>query len=182
MQGQSKLRRILDDLSDGEHYLFSISDFLAVFPDLSYNGLKSLLSRAAMNGILERVCSGIYLNPRADFPADLILYHTAAKYRSVFFNYLSLETVLSDAGVISQMPMNWITVMSSGRSYMVQCGRFGTIEFIHTKKRPEDLEGRVVYDSRCRLWRANAELALQDMRQTGRPMDLVDWSIAHELT
>ncbi len=181
MQGQRNLRYILDDLSDREHYLFSIRDFFAVFPDLSYDGLKNLLSRAVRNGIIERVCNGMYLNPRADYPADLVLYHTAAKYRSGSFNYLSLETVLSDAGVISQIPMNWITVMSSGRSYTVQCRRFGTIEYIHTKKKPEDVEDRLIYDTRCRFWRASVELALQDMRQAGRPMDLVDWSIVHEL-
>jgi hypothetical protein len=181
MRGQNRLRKILDDLSDSEHYLFTFSDFSAVFPELSYDSLRNLLSRAERNGILERVCNGIYLNPRTEYPVDLVLYHTAAKLRDRFFNYLSLETVLSDAGVISQMPINWISLMSSGRTYTVRCGRFGTIEYVHTKKKPEDLTGRVSYDTRCNLWRAHIELALQDMRYAGRSMDLVNWSIVDEL-
>src|SRR6056297_3665419 len=103
MKGQRRLRKILDDLSDSEHYLFAVSDFYAVFPELSYDSLRNLLSRAERNGILERVCKGVYLNPRTEYPVDLVLYHTAAKLRDRFFNYLSLETVLSDSGVISQI-------------------------------------------------------------------------------
>lgn len=181
MRGQRRLRKILDELSDSEHYLFTVSDFYAVFPELSYDSLRNLLSRAERNGLLERLCKGIYLNPRTDYPADLVLYHTAARLRERFFNYLSLETVLSDSGVISQIPMNWISLMSSGRTYTLRCGRFGTIEYVHTKKKPEELAGRVSYDTRCKLWRAHIELALQDMRYAGRPMDLVNWSLVDEL-
>lgn len=170
----------MSDLSVSGNYLFSVSDFYAVFPELSYEALRNLLSRAVHNGLLERVCNGIYLNPGLDYPVDLVLYHTASKFRIEYFNYLSLETVLSDSGIISQIPMNWISLLSSGRSYTVRCSRFGTIEYIHTKKRPEDLVGRIGYDSRLNLWRAHVELALQDMRYTNRPMDLVDWSLIDE--
>jgi hypothetical protein len=67
----------------------------------------------------------------------MILYHSAAKLRAGEFNYLSLETVLSDAGAISQIPMNWITIISSGRSNIIDCGAFGKIEFIHTTTSPK---------------------------------------------
>lgn len=63
--------------------------------------MKALLSRAAKSGVFERVCRGIYVNPRAAYPRGLMLYHTASKLRAGNFNYLSLETLLSDAGVIS---------------------------------------------------------------------------------
>ena len=33
----------------------------------------------------------------------------------IIFNYISLETALSDEGVISQIPINRITIMSTGR-------------------------------------------------------------------
>lgn len=114
--------------------LFAVSDFYSVFPEHSYAALKVVLSRAVKHGLLMRVCRGIYLKPRVEYPRGLILYHTAAKLRAGEFNYLSLETVLSEAGVISQVPIAWISVMSSGRSYTVDCGEFGSIEFIHTKK------------------------------------------------
>jgi hypothetical protein len=110
----------------------------------------------------------------------LLLFHAAARLRADGFNYLSLETVLSDEGVISQVPVNWISVMSSGRSTVLACGRWGTIEFVHTRQRPEELAGQLSYDSRCRLWRASVPQALRDMRATHRNLELVDWSVAHE--
>lgn len=101
-------------------------------------------------------------------------FHAAAKLRAHCFNYLSLETVLSDAGIISQIPMNWITLMSSGRSQTINCREFGHIEFIHTKKKPADVAALLTYDSRCHLWRASADLAIRDMRATGRDTDLME--------
>ncbi len=181
MQVMKKLRNTLESLSDREHYLFRVSDFYSVFPEHSYAALKMLLSRAVKDGLLVRVCRGIYLNPRVEYPRGLVLYHTAAKLRAGEFNYLSLETVLSEAGVVSQIPIAWISLMSSGRTYTVECGEFGSIEFIHTKKQPDDIADRLIYDSRCRLWRACVGLALEDMRATGRSMDLIDWGVADEL-
>lgn len=139
------------------------------------------MSRSVKDGLLVRVCRGIYLNPRVEYPRGLVLYHTAAKLRAGDFNYLSLETVLSESGVISQVPIAWISLMTSGRTYTVECGEFGTIEFIHTKKHPDDIADRLIYDSRYRLWRARVDLALEDMRSTGRSMDLIDWRLADEL-
>lgn len=181
MQVMKVLRFTLDTLSDSEHYLYRVSDFYSVFPDHSYAALKVLLSRAVKEGVLVRVCRGVYLNPRVEYPRGLLLYHVAAKIRAGVFNYLSLETVLSDAGVISQVPIAWITLMSSGRSSIVKCGDFGSIEFIHTKKSPDDIADKLVYDTRCSLWRAKVELALEDMRSTGRSMDLIDWRVVDEL-
>jgi hypothetical protein len=100
--------------------------------------------------------------------------------RSDSFNYISLETVLSDFGVISQLPINRIFIMSSGRSNIISCGEFGTIEFVHTTQKPINLRGQLTYDSNYGLWRANVPLALRDMKNTHRNCDLIDWDIANE--
>ncbi len=168
MQPQKYLAVILRTLADEDSYLFSLHDLQAILPELGYNALKAVLARSVKSGLMVRVCHGIYLYPLVDYPKGLVLFHTAAKLRAHHFNYLSLETVLSDAGIISQIPTHWITVMSSGRSNVVQCMEFGTIEYIHTKKKPADLVNHVHYDSRCRLWRALPSLALKDMQKTGR--------------
>lgn len=90
------------------------------------------------------------------------------------FNYISLETALSDAGIISQIPSNWISIMSSGRSSKISCGDFGTIEFIHTQQKPSTLIPELTYDSSCGLWRASVDLALRDMKRAHRNFDLVE--------
>ncbi len=117
-----------------ERYLFSLRDLSPLCPDLSDGAFKTLLSRAAKLGILERLCRGIYAYKISDYSSGLALFHAVARLRNREFNYIGLETVLSDAGVISQIPVNFISIMSSGRSGKVSCGRFGRIEFIHTER------------------------------------------------
>ena len=180
MQPMKKLTRILDQLTSEDNYLFSLGGLQCALPGIGTGALRALLSRAQKSGVLKRVCKGIYVFPRVDLPVGLILFHAAAKLRADAFNYLSLESVLSDAGVISQIPLNWITLMSSGRSHIVDCGDFGHIEFIHTKRKSSDVAAQLHYDPNCHLWRASVALALLDMKLTRRSTDLVDWSIVDE--
>ena len=109
-----------------------------------------------------------------------MLFHIAALIRANQFNYISLETALSDEGVISQIPINWISIESSGRSNVISCGEFGTIEFVHTEKKPSDLVDQLTYDGDCGLWRASVSLALKDMKRAKRNCDLIDWDVANE--
>lgn len=180
-QPMGRLLKELTLLASEERYLFTPDDIRALVPDISDGAYKTLLSRAASDGYLARVCRGLYLFEAARPASGLVLFHAAARLRAMQFNYISLETALSDCGVISQIPINWITLMSSGRSNSISCGRWGTIEFVHTRQKPQDLIGQVHYDSQCRLWRATPQQALRDMRAAKRNMDLIDWSVANEL-
>ena len=181
MQASRKFERDVSALADEDHCLFTLADLAALLPGHPAGAFKTLVSRVAAGGGMERLCRGLYLFPRVRYPADLLLYHAAARLRAGTFSYLSLESVLSDAGVISQIPINWITLMTSGRSGKIACGRFGTIEFVHPKKTPDRLQAALSYDPRCRLWRASVAQALQDMRDARRNLDLIDWNAAHEL-
>lgn len=178
--GLKKLRALLDRVADERHYLFGPRDFAPQFPELSDSALAMLLVRAVADGLLVSVCRGIYLYDRASRPQGLLLYHAASKLRAGTFNYISLESALSDAGVISQMPQQWLTVMSGGRSSIIDCGVYGTIEFIHSSRTPASLVGKVLNDERCGLWRASVDLALEDMKRCRRPLDLIDWSAVDE--
>jgi len=180
MQPIKQLSQVLASLADAEYYLFSLQDMSAALPGMSTSAWKALLRRAEKNGLLKRVCRGLYLYPAVEYPAGMVLYHAASRLRAHDFNYLSLESVLSDAGVISQVPMNWVTLMSTGRSYTFDCGDFGHIEFIHTKKALDNLVPQIQYDPRCGLWRASVPLALKDMKRTRRNTDLVDQEAARE--
>jgi len=181
MQPFEKLRTTLDSLSAiTECPLFTLSDLRSVLPNLSSGAFKTLLSRAAQKSVLKRVCRGLYSYPARCQPTGLELYHIAARLRAHEFNYISLETALSDAGVISQIPMQWITLMSSGRTQTIECADLGHIEFIHTKKKPKELIDKLSYDASCQLWRASVPLAIEDMKATKRSLELIDWSVANE--
>lgn len=178
------MRRLVDGLKalgSREHYLFTPGDLRSLLPDLSVAAFKTLLSRAVKEGHLARVCRGLYIYPET-LPSDgLLLFHVAARLRADTFTYISLETALSDAGVISQIPMNYISLISSGRSNKISCGRWGTIEFVHTTQKPSELMTHLFYDSRCGLWRANSAQALRDMRMARRNLDLIDWSVVDDI-
>lgn len=175
------LNQWLAEHANSDHYLFKINDLRSLYPSaLSRATFKAILSRAVRAKLLIRVCKGIYLYKKALKPDGLLLFHTAALMRADEFNYISLETVLSDAGVISQIPINRISIMSSGRSGIISCAKFGTIEFVHTRQKPEDLIEQLVYDEACGLWRAKVSLALRDMKRTHRSCDLIDWDAANE--
>lgn len=174
------MRNLLFDSSNREQYLFAQQALRALYPSLSDCAYRVLLNRAVASGLLTRICRGIYLFQR-NLPKDgLLLFHIAALLRANEFNYISLETVLSDAGVISQIPVNWVSILSSGRSNQINCGEFGTIEFIHTRQKPVDVAQQLHYDTRCGLWRASVALALKDMRRMRRNCDLINWEIANE--
>lgn len=179
MQPLKQLAHVLRTLADQDHCLFAASDLAAAVPGCRQ--LAVLLSRATKAGLLKRVCRGIYLYPVPNYPAETLLFHAAARLRAGEFNYISLETALSDAGVISQVPINWITLMTSGRSHVVDCGDHGHIEFVHTSQRPGDLTGELTYDPHRGLWRASVRQALRDMKATRRSMELVDEEAAREL-
>ena len=173
-QPSARIIKILNGLVSKDHCLFSFSDLRGILPELSLSAFKALISRLEKRGVLKRVCRGIYLYPLSDYDQGLLLFHAAALLRANEFNYISLETALSDTGMISQTPINWITVMSSGRRNIIRCGKWGTIEFVHTSRRPADCCGLLTYDNRSHMWRASVPLAMRDMRLTRRSMDLVD--------
>ena len=183
MQPIRQLMQAISQLASPQACLFTSSDLRSILPDQSEASFKTLLSRAVVRRHLTRLCRGLYLyekDEKANTDQGLILPHAVSKIRPLSLNYLSLETVLSDAGVISQIPINRITVMSSGRSGVIDCGPWGSIEFIKTRQRPADLVGKLEYDPRARLWRASIAQALRDMRATHRNIDLINWNVAHE--
>lgn len=178
------IRRLTDEISrlaSPQACLFTPADLRVLLPEQSDLAFKTLLSRAATEGHFDRICRGLYLYGKAGPDRGHLLHHAVGKLRPLGLNYLSLESVLSDAGVISQIPINRIMVMSSGRSSLIDCGAWGCIEFVRTRQRPNDLVGQLTYDPACRLWRAHVAQALRDMKATHRNQDLIDWSVVHDL-
>lgn len=181
MQPLKYLSNWLENHATRTNYLFTASALKALFPDLSQGAFNVLLSRAARAGVLIRVCRGVYAAKRAMIFDGRLLYYVANLLRANHFNYLSLESVLSEHGVISQIPMARIFIMTSGRGGVVSCGKYGSIEFTHTSKKPAALRESLIYDPDYRLWRATVPLALKDMNQTKRTTrDLIDWEVARE--
>jgi predicted transcriptional regulator of viral defense system len=180
MQPIVRIIRELRSFPDAAKRIYALQDLRALLPEHSSGACKSVITRLEKRGELTRICRGIYVLPDFNVYGSDLLGRVAARLRAGFFNYLSLETVLSEAGVISQIPLSRITLMSSSRSSVISCGKYGTIEFVHTSKKVTDLTADLTYDPRFQLWRASVSLALRDMKATRRDTGLINWETAHE--
>lgn len=105
----------LDEFSRDGRYVFHLHNFYEIFPDESPSSLKASLECLVRSKILTRAVQGVYVYNRAT-KDSYILEHIVKTMRRGEYNYVSLESALSQYGVISQIPMDRLTVMTTGRT------------------------------------------------------------------
>ncbi|MEX0589803.1 MAG: hypothetical protein WD207_01825 [Xanthobacteraceae bacterium] len=151
-------------------WAFTPTTFSALLGDVEPNYLRLMMKRLADQGVLTRAARGVYVNPHArSMPADvrggLIRF-----LRPREISYVSLESKLSEAGVISQVTTA-LTCMTTGSP-----GRFdtpwGVVEFTHTDRGIE--LGADVYVRNDGVLEADVERAARDLRRVGRNANLID--------
>lgn len=153
-------------------YIFQHRDLKKIFHEDTERNLNETLKRLVKNQILERVARGIYLYTLSKdrFSANT-LEIIAKTLRRGEYSYVSLESALSEYGVISQIPVDRLTVMTTGRKGEYKT-RYGVIEFTHTKKSVPD-----IVDSIRRVGRplrvATEETAIRDLKRVGRNVHLI---------
>lgn len=168
-----RLTRI--DREDGA-CVFTKDDLRHLFSEDNDNTLTAGIQRLVSSGILARAVNGVYVNTLSGNKVD-ITENIAKAMRRDEYSYVSLESALSEYGVISQIPMV-LTVMTTGRR-----GRYdtpyGTIEFTHTKRDIQDEnDGTVDVGRPLRL--ATKQAAYRDLKRVGRNLDLVDEEALYE--
>jgi predicted transcriptional regulator of viral defense system len=153
-------------------YVFQHRDLRKLFPDDNERAFNAGLTRLVSAGILYRPARGVYVYALSHhFNSSGTLQLIAKTLRSGEYNYVSLESALSAYGLISQIPVDRLTIMTTGRKGVYKT-RFGTIEFTHTKRSvSEILESIEKTDQPLRI--ANQKAALRDLRRVGRNMHLV---------
>lgn len=170
----SELIAVLDEQdTQNKLWLFSTSMLRVLFPKESENSLKASLRRHVENGILRPVRKGLYANERARSAPARRLEAIVAYLKPNDFNYLSQESRLSDLGVISQMPLNHLTVMTTGTSQTFKTA-YGTVEFTHTKQPMPFLMAHTSPDPDGLLRVADEILALRDLRHAKRNLGMVE--------
>ncbi len=170
-----KLLKIIQAMSDWDkqgRYVFLTSDLTKLF---GIDNVKNyyMLNRLVKDGILQRACREIYVNPHAASFDSFTVERIAKLLRRGHYNYISLESMLSEYGVISQIPMDRLTVMTTGRKGVYKT-LYGTIEFTHTKRTVEDiLENTILMEGRP-LRIAKKQTAWRDLKRVGRNIQLVN--------
>jgi predicted transcriptional regulator of viral defense system len=159
-------------------YVYALSDLRKVFHNDSESTLRAGIKRLIKDEILVRASNGVFVYTQAHSKGSNTLEQIARTIRRGEYNYVSLESALSEYGAISQIPVDRLTVMTTGRSGEFKTS-FGVIEFTHTKRTIVDiLDNTVEVDRPLRL--ATLPAALRDLKQVGRNLHLVDDEVVNE--
>lgn len=159
-------------------FIYTLNDLKKIFHQDAPRALKASIERLVRDGILTRAAMGVYVFSMADSKDANMLEHIAKALRRGEYNYVSLESALSEYGVISQIPVDRLMIMTTGRSAEHKTP-FGTIELTHTKRQPMDIiRNTKIVGRPLRL--ATKQTALRDMKRVGRNTHLIDEESLHE--
>lgn len=175
---QSEAIKRLAEFDQRERYVFAARDMSKVFPDDTSRSREATLKRLVNAGILERPSKGVYLYALSKNKGPDTLELIAKTLRRGEYSYISLESALSEYGVISQIPVGRLTVMTTGRKGEYKTP-YGVIEFTHTKRPVSDILS-VTKDRRRPLKVATKLAALRDLKRVGRNTHLIDEGDIHD--
>ncbi|ASM40501.1 type IV toxin-antitoxin system AbiEi family antitoxin [Campylobacter sputorum] len=149
----------------------SINQLSLFFPNEDKKTLRVSLARQVKSGIIVRICRGLYCNPRSKNMPNNMLEGIACLIRDRNEFYLSLESVLSDNGIISQIP-NRLTFISKSRSETFHTP-YGIIEFCKGKI-SDIFENNEIYLDKSRgIYVAKPNRAIKDAYLHRRSVDLI---------
>jgi len=168
--------KVLQELDTRGIYVLTTGDLAKAFPEEKDKALEKSLQRLVGDGILERVTRGVYLYSYAKSKGSNVIEDIAAVIRRGSYSYVSLESRLSECGLISQIPVSRITVMTSGARGTYSTP-YGCIEFTHTKRRPAEIIRRTIVQPGRVLRQATQEAALQDLLRVGRNLNMIDQQV-----
>jgi predicted transcriptional regulator of viral defense system len=166
--------KALRDWDKRGRYVFTKHDLSKIFSGDNAKTLSEGLQRLVKSDVLIRACRGVYVNIHAACSDAYTIEHIAKALRPGEYNYVSLESILSEYGVISQIPVDRLTVMTTGREGVHKTS-FGTIEFTHTKRSYiAIIEGIITVQNRP-LRIASIEAAWRDLKRVGRNINMVNY-------
>ncbi len=177
MDQATALKR-LTDFDRAGRSVFTSRDLSKVFFEDGTRAFNAGLARLVKNDILWRVAKGIYVYALSQNHKANVLEHIAVALRRGEYSYISLESALSEYGVISQIPVDRLTIMTTGRKGEYKTP-FGTLEFTHTKRSVADILNSTVDRDRP-LKLATKQAAFRDLKRVGRNVHLVDETLIYE--
>lgn len=154
-------------------YVFTHHMLAKLFPEENPKTFSESLNRLVKAGILERAVRGIYVNNDAVSFDPYVIERIAKALRPGEYSYVSLESMLSEYGVISQIPIDRLTVMTTGREGIYKTP-YGTIEMTHTKRSADDILKNTQFIEKRPLRVATKKAALRDLKRVGRNINLID--------
>ena len=170
--------RRLSDFDRMGRSVFTSGDLAKIFSEDNPRTLNAGLRRLVKNKILLRMMKGVYLFGLSRTQQGDTLEQIAVAIRRGEYNYISLESALSEYGVISQIPVDRLTIMTTGRKgeYITP---FGVLEFTHTRRSVANILDSIIDRGRP-LKIATKKAAYRDLKRVGRNIHLVDERLVYE--
>ncbi len=172
MKRMELIQRLAELDRRGVHVL-ARRDIEKLFPEEGAKAMDQSLKRMVGCGLLQRVARGLYVNPAASSKNRWIAEEIARALRPGSLSYVSLESMLSEYGVISQIPVNRMTLMTTGTSGLVETP-CGLIEFTHTKRGAADIVKHTQAAKGRPLRIATKPTAVRDLLRVGRNANMMD--------
>ena len=155
-------------------------DIGKLFPLEDEKSMEKSLQRMVKDGLLIKAARGIYINALvASRHKSWMLENIAKALRPGKLSYVSLESMLSEHGVISQIPLSRLTVMTTG-SGGIHDTPYGTIEFTHTKRSIPEILDRTIFIKDRPLRIAKKQAAVTDLLRVGRNTEMINYEELNE--
>ncbi|MDR2956774.1 MAG: hypothetical protein LBU61_01145 [Coriobacteriales bacterium] len=153
-------------------YVYAKRDLVKLFDEASENTFNQCLRRLVTRGVLIHAARDVYVFAQSANIGGTTIEQIAATLRRGEYTYESLESALSQWGSISQIPIDRITFMTTGRR-----GEFvtpyGIIEFTHTNRQPVEIIANTVSRPGHCLPIATEVFALQNIKDVGRNLSII---------
>lgn len=153
--------------------LFTSADLGKVFGE-SGETLRSTLKRLVKDGYLAKVARNLYLYLLSAGSETYLIERIAVMLRRGEYAFESLESAASKWGIVSQVPVDRITVMTTGRSGEFRTP-FGTVEFVHTQAALDEIAANIVERPGNPLPIATKRYTVQNLKNCHRNTHLIDW-------
>jgi len=167
---------VLRDWDRRGRCVFTRRQLERLFPTDSPGTFAEGLNRLVRAGLLVRACRGVYVNPHAQSFDSRVIERIAQAMRPGAYSYVSLESLLSEFGAISQIPLDRLTVMTTGRKGVYKTP-YGVIEFTHTRRPVREVLAHIRQVEGRPLRIASKQAAWRDLKRVGRNVQLVNEEI-----
>jgi len=167
--------RLLAEWDRRGRCVFLKRDLVKVF-DEGGKTLDQTLRRLVTAGLLERVAHGVYVYALSAHLGVAALEEVALALRRGEYVFESYESALSQWGRISQVPVDRMTLATTGRKGTFHT-RFGVIEFTHTAAKASEIVANTLTRPDHVIPIATEAYALSGLRRAGRNIDLIDQGV-----
>ncbi len=136
--------------------------------------LRSSIRRLIDARVIERIARDLYWHPTTAPTRYQPIEEIAALLRFGCICFIGMESAASRWGVISQIPVDRLTVVTSGREGLF-CTPFGSIEYIHTKADAFEITANTIEVPDSPLKLATKQYTVAGLKRARRSLDLIIW-------